>query len=556
MAKATRYTPEMIREYTSKGYWRTDALSDFWERNSWLYADQEALVDSRARYTWSEANRIINRFVLTFLELGIQKDEVIVLQLPPSAEGFLLRVACEKAGILCLPAARTFHQAEMECILNSVKPAGLVICHEFAGFNYYEMFKEIQPRIPEIRHIFVVGDSVPEGTLSLNEIIERPLEGKYTPRDLADRKFSPFETSLVVHTTGTTGLPKLVEQAMCALLWRGRTYLEVLKLGPKDVVGMFAAVAAGPNGPVFFAAPQVAAKAVILDKWDPEEALKLIQRERITAAFFVPTMLVTLVGHPQSQFYDLSSLRVAWTGGAPMPYHQAVQVEKRLGCPLLQHYGSIDSDVCTITPLGESQETRLMTVGKPLAATEIKLVDEKGEEVPAGEVGEVWGRGPACGPGYFGDEEATRQAWQGGWFKMGDLGKWDEKGNLVIVGRKKDMIIRGGQNIYPVEVEDVLRTYLGIADAAIIGMPDPVMGQRCCAYVVPQAGEKIIFEEIIQFLKKKKFAPYKLPERIEIIDSLPRVGDQQKVDKKILEHDIARKLEAENRPDRKRSEGR
>jgi len=548
MAKATRYTQEMIAEYTGKGYWTTTTLSDFWERSRKQYPDKEAIVDSKSRYTWSEANLRIDRLARAFLKLGIERDEMIVLQLPPMVEGFLLRVACEKAGILCLPAGRTLRHAEMEYILNSVKPAGLVICHEFAGFDYYEMLKEIQPRIPEIRHIFVVGDSVPEGTLSFNEITERPLERKYPPNDLEGRKFSPFETSLAVHTTGTTGLPKLVEQAMCALLWRGRAYLEALKLSSKDVVGMFAAVAAGPNGPVFFAAPQVAAKVVILEKWDTEEALKLIERERITAAFFVPTMLVTMIDHPKFRSYDLSSLRVVWTGGAPIPYHQSVLVENRLGCPLLQHYGSIDSDVCTITSIDDSQETRLMTVGKPMAATEIKLVDERGDEVPMGEVGEVWGRGPTCGPGYFGDEEATWHAWQGGWFKMGDLGKWDDRGNLVIVGRKKDMIIRGGQNIYPVEVEDVLRTHPGIADVAIIGMPDPIMGQRCCAYVVLQPGQKISFEEIVYFLKKKKFAPYKLPEWIEIIDSLPRVGDQQKVDKKILERDIAQKLGTEGRP--------
>jgi len=547
MAKATRYRKEMIEEYIAKGYWTADALCDFWERNAKDYPDKEAIVDSRTRYTWYEANLRITRLALALVEMGIQKDEMVVLQLPPMVEGFLLRVACEKAGILCLPVARTFRHAEMDYILNYVKPAGLVICREFAGFNYYKMLEEIQPRIPEIRHIFIVGDSVPEGALSLNEILERPLEEKYRLNDLKGRKFSPFEISLVVHTTGTTGLPKLVEQAMCSRLWEARAYLEVSKVSSKDVVGMFAPVAAGPNGPAFFTAPQIAAKVAILEKWDTEEAFRLIQRERITAAFFVPTMLINMIDHPKFSSYDLSSLRLVWTAGAPIPYHQAVLVEKRLRCPLIQHYGAIDADASTITSVDDTEDTRLMTVGKPMAATEIKLVDERGNEVSMGEVGEVWGRGPTCCPGYFGDEEATRQAWQGDWFKMGDLGKWDERGNLIIVGRKKDMIIRGGQNIYPSEVEDILRTHPGVADAAIIGMPDPIMGQRCCAYVVPQTGRSISFEEMVYFLKEKKFALYKLPERIEIIDSLPRVGDQQKVDKKILERDIVQKLRAEGR---------
>jgi len=236
-----------------------------------------------------------------------------------------------------------------------------------------------------------------------------------------------------------------------------------------------------------------------------------------------------------------------WTGGAPIPYHQAVEIEKKLGCPVVQHYGSVDSDVNTINSPDDPQDDRLTTVGKPLAESVIRLMGEDGREVPKGEVGEVWGNGPSCVPGYYRDEEMTRREWEGGWFRMGDLAKWDERGNLMIVGRKKDMILRGGQNIYPAEVEDILRTHPSVADAAIVGMPDPIMGQKCCAYIVLQPGEKITFEEMTSFLKLKKFAPYKLPERLEFLESLPRVGDAHKVDKKILERDIEQKLKAEGK---------
>ncbi|UCG65252.1 MAG: AMP-binding protein [Deltaproteobacteria bacterium] len=547
MSRATRYTPEMIEEYTKNGYWDTTTLCDFWEKNAKEYPDREAIVDSKTRLTWSQAKQWIDRLALGFVELGIERDEMIVLQLPPMVEGFLLRVACEKVGILCLPAARTFRHAEMEYILNRVKPVGLVICHEFAGFNYLNMFEEMRPRIPEIRHVFIVGDVVPEGTISLKEMLERPLEQKYPPDYLEGRKFSASETSLVVHTTGTTGLPKLVEHAMCSRLWHGSTYIELLKLTSDDILGNFVPVAAGPNSPVFFTAPQIACKVVILERWDPEDALKLIARERITAGLLVPTMLINMVHHPNFDSYDLSSLRVVWTGGAPIPYHQAVEVEEKFGCPLLQNYGAIDADPNTINSLGDSREERLLTVGKPTRGTELKLVDEEGREVPRGEVGEVWGRGPCCPPGFYGDEEATWEAWEGGWFKMGDLAKWDDKGNLVIAGRKKDMIIRGGQNIYPAEVEDILRTHPKVVDAAIVGMPDPIMGQRCCAFLILQPGQELSFEETISFLKEKKFAPHKLPERLEIVDSLPRVGDQQKVDKKILEQDITQRLKQEGK---------
>jgi acyl-CoA synthetase (AMP-forming)/AMP-acid ligase II len=149
--------------------------------------------------------------------------------------------------------------------------------------------------------------------------------------------------------------------------------------------------------------------------------------------------------------------------------------------------------------------------------------------------------------GYFRDDVATKKAWKGGWFRMGDLAKWDDNGNLVIVGRKKDLIIRGGQNIYPADVEATLKTHPSIADAVIVGMPDPVMGQRCCAYIVTEQGRELSFEEMVAFLKEKKFAPYRLPERLEIIESLPRVGEQQKVDKKLLEQRIAEALKKEGK---------
>jgi non-ribosomal peptide synthetase component E (peptide arylation enzyme) len=465
----------------------------------------------------------------------------------PMVENLLLRVACEKAGILCLPAARTLRHAEMQHILNRLKPAALVIRPEFAGFNYLKMLEEIRPSIPEIPHIFVIGDKAPRGTTSLEEMIEQPLETKYPATWFEGRTFSAFETSLILHTTGTTGMPKLVENAMCAQLWRGDSYIKLLELTSNDIIGMFAPVAGGPNGPVFFTAPRVPAKVAILEKWETEEALKFIQREKITMGFFVPTMLINMISHPEFDSYDLSSLRVIWTGGAPISYHQALEVEKKLGCPLLQHYGSVDADICTISAPGDAPEVRLLTVGKPLASPQIKLVDDEGREVGKGETGEVWGKGPASTPGYYGDEEATRQAWRGGWFKMGDLAKWDDEGNLVIVGRKKDLIIRGGQNIYPVEVENSLRIHPKVLDAAIVGMPDPVMGQKCCAFVVLREGEAFSFEEMVGFLKQKKFAPYKLPERLEFIERLPRVGDQQKVDKKILEQLITEKLKSEER---------
>ena len=199
-------------------------------------------------------------------------------------------------------------------------------------------------------------------------------------------------------------------------------------------------------------------------------------------------------------------------------------------------------------PPSDPREIRLGTVGKPSAeGDEIKLVDEAGREVARGEVGEVWARGPSGLSGYYKDADTTWQVWTSdGWFKSGDLGRLDEHGNLTIIGRKTDTIIRGGQNISPVEIENMLATHPKVYSIAIIGMPDPVMGEKACAYVVPKPGQELTFDEMVSFLRQKHIASYKLPERLEILDKLPLVAEQ-KVNRKVLRDDIMQKLKAEGK---------
>ncbi len=545
MATGIRYTPELIQEYVGKGYWTATTLSEAWERTAAKYPDREAIADSQTRLTWSQANERIDRYALGFAEMGIKRDEVIVMQLPPSVDLLLLRVACEKAGILGIVAARTLRQREMEYIINLSQPVALVIPCEFGGFNYYAMLEEMRPHLPPIKYCFIDGDRAPEGTVLLADIRKQPWEEKCGPDYLKTRSFPATETSLIVHTTGTTGMPKLVEHAACSRLWQGRDWMARLNLTAADTLGMFLPAPAGPNTPVYYGSPQSGARVVILEKFTPEAALELIQQEKITFGVFVPTMLQLMTAHPDFEKYDLGSLRFVQTAGAPLPYQAGVEVEKKLQCPIYQVYGGIDHDPCTMHSLGDSFAVRHQTVGKPISGSEFRILDDEGQEVAKGQVGEVWGRGAACPPGFYKDDKGTLAVWKTGYINTEDLGRWDEEGNLVLAGRKRDMIIRGGQNIYPSEVEELLQAHPRLLDAAVVKMPDPIMGEKGCAYLVLRAGEKISFAEMIAFLKEKKLAPYKLPERIEFIDKIPRIEGQLKVDKKVLEKDIADKLKSE-----------
>ncbi len=545
MARPSRYTPELAQEYLKKGYWEKITVPDMWDRNARDFPDHEALVDSRTRVTWSQGNRLIDRLALGLLDMGMKRDEALVLQLPNCVEIFLLRVACAKAGVLCVPALRTLREREMAYVLNYVEAAGIVIPWKFKGFDYLQMVRALQPQLPRLKHIVIKGEEAPEGTVSLAEMMNRTIEREYPPDYLQETRYGPDDVALIFLTSGTTGLPKFVEFPGCARLYSTRVRTQHLGLDDRDVIGAFLPAAIGPNAIAYYGAPRVAARTAILESFEAEAALEMVQRERVTVLSVVPTALHMIVNHPDLPDYDLGSLRMILTSASSLPYQLGLEAEAKLKCPILQDYGTADFGGLTLNFPGDSRHIRLTTVGKPYPGVEIILVDESGVPVPQGEVGEIWARGPTSLTSYYKDPEGTAQSLStGGWFKTGDLGKFDGQGNLTIAGRRKEMIIRGGQNIYPAEIETLLVTHPGVSAAAVIGMPDPLMGEKACAYVALKPGQSFSMEEMINYLKDRNIALYKLPERLEIRDSLPVLGEQ-KIDKKVLVQDLNAKLRAE-----------
>lgn len=547
MAKPTRYTQEMINEYTGKGYWTPETFAGVWDRNAREYPSKEAIVDSRKRLTWSQAKTWTDRVALGLLELGLKKDDMVIFQLPNCVELCLLRVACEKAGLLFMPVVRTQRHMEMEHILASTEARAIVIPRSFRDFSYWNMIHDIRSRLPKLEFVIVAGEDVPERAISLDNMALQPVEQKYASDYLERTRCSATEFCMVLHTTGSTGFPKFVEfpiaGRICASIARCKSY----DLTSNDVMVALAPAAAGPNVFVYCDAHRVAARIVMMEHFEAEEALALLKREKATIACVVPALLAMMVTNLSSRKYELNSLRFVVCTGAPLSYHLAVEAEDRFGCPIVQDFGAVDVGGVCIQSLNDPREVRLSTVGTPYPGNEVKLLDEKGQEVKPGEAGEIVVRGPGLDLAYYRDTEATWQMYtRDGWCKMGDLGRFDNQGHLIIVGRKKDMIIRGGQNVFPVEVENLLITHPKVAAAAIVRMPDPIMGEKACAYVVPKASQVFTFNDMLSFLKGKNIAPYKLPERLEIIDSLPLVGGQ-KVDKKALEQDILNKLKAKDK---------
>jgi non-ribosomal peptide synthetase component E (peptide arylation enzyme) len=542
----------MFDEYFSRGSWNMDTTTDLWEKNAKEFPNKEAFVDSERRLTWSQLKLMSDRLGLSLLDLDLHKDEPIFVLLPNCVESFIMRVACEKAGILCGTALMTIREMEIENILRSFGALGIAIPLEFRNFNYFIAIHEMRPRLSRLKHIFVMGKEIPPGTLSIEKMMQQPLGKNHPDNWFQKTKFKATEVSLIGFTSGTTGMPKGAEHVQCARMAMARSYGEGPKIDGNDIVLNIISPVGGLTSAFCYtgSAPLVAAKVVLLEVWSPDKTFELIEKERITILLAVPAQLAQIVRHPKVRAYDLSSLRCICTSTAPLTYTLAKDLEETFKVPVVNFYGQFDGGLISNTSIDDPPEVRRRTVGKPLKNNIIRLVDEEGKEVKLGEVGEAIYNGPSASSGYYKDIETTLRVWgklgKEGYCRSGDLAKFDEEGNLILVGRRKDVIIRGGQNINPAEIEGLLLTHPKIRSVAIVPMPDPVMGEKACAYVSLEPNEQFTFEEMLSFLKSMRIANYKLPERLEIRDELPLKG-HQKINKTSLCEDIIQKLREEGK---------
>jgi len=542
-----RYKKEMVEEFVRNGYWTQELFYDFWARNAREYGDREALVDSRYRVTWAEAKRLVDAIASTWVQMGIPKFSRIIIQSPNIVFGFLARIASERAGLISLTVYPYLRQRELEYMVERTEATAVVIPHVYRKFDYLEMYRELQQKFSHLQYIFLFDDTVPDGappqTYSLTRLAHEAAQKPIDEAALDARRLDPiWNVALLTTTSGTTGLPKLVEWPTAPRVCTSKGRVDIWGLTKDDITMAIAPHAGGAAGTLtYFAAPLAGAKTVMLEEFDPEAALALIEKERATAIGVVPTHLVRMLEVDTSK-YDLSSLRFIRSAGGYLSPQIAEEAEKAFGAVITSDLGTQDMGSVSGCRVEDPKELRRRTVGRMLPGNQVRLLDENGNEVPEGEPGILYFRGPHAPAGYYRDEELTATVFgPDGWTTTGDIVKFD-RGCLWILGRAKDMIIRGGQNIYPAEIEGLLNEHPKVASVAVVGYPDREMGERACAYVIPKAGQTFTFEEMVAFLKEKKLAMFKLPERLEIVDEFPAVGDSGKVNKEALKKDIAEKV--------------
>ncbi|SPF44804.1 Acyl-CoA synthetase (AMP-forming)/AMP-acid ligase II [Syntrophobacter sp. SbD1] len=548
--KPIRYTEAMINEFLGAGHWTQELFFDSWQRNARELGDREALVDSKYRLTWSEAKKLVDAIAVSWVEMGIPKDARIIIQSPNSVFGFLSRIACERAGCISLTVYPYLRERELEYMVERTQATAVVIPHVYRKFDYLEMYRDLQKRFPHLKYFFLFDDEVPkgapEGTYSITGMAQARAQRPVDEKVLEARRFSATnDVALLTTTSGTTGIPKLVEWPTAPRVCTSKGRVDIWGLTKDDITVAIAPHAGGAAGTLtYFAAPLAGAKTVMLEEFSPEEALALIEREKATAIGVVPTHLVRILECDTSK-YDLSSLRFIRSAGGYLPPQVAEEAEIALKASITSDLGTQDMGSVSGCRVEDTKDLRRRTVGRMLPGNKVRLVDkDTGEVVPDGEPGILYFRGPHAPAGYYRDEQLTATVFDPeGWTTTGDIVKFDQ-GCLWILGRAKDMIIRGGQNIYPAEIEGLLNDHPKVSSVAVVPYPDREMGERTCAYVIPKPGQTFAFQDMVEFLKSKKLAMFKLPERLEIVSEFPAVGDSGKVNKEVLKKDIAEKVNA------------
>lgn len=533
MARVARYSDQLVSSYECGGFWSGEYPVDYWEANALKYPDRDALVFGSERFTWAEAVEAVHKLAVGLVRSGLKKNDVLALHAPNSATLLLLRLAAEKAGVISLLVPPAFSRLEVEAISRDLPVAGAVLSEKGRGQDLASAYVLAARRTSFA--LFSIGNSKIAGSQSVSAWLEHDYSSSEIEEALRGRSFDPYEYAAIVTTSGTTGAPRFVEHTACARTCAGRVYIERLKLGPEDViVGMTSMFAGNCDLLLYHTAPQTAARTVLIDHFNPEEACRVIEAERVTCAIFVPTLLHRLLAYKGLRDYDLSSLRIITSFGAILLPEKAAQIERVLHVKVIQGYGAADYGSLASTAVDDPEHVRLGGVGRPLTGTELRICDELGAELPPGVPGRIHARGPHCIGGFVGDPLVTEQAWQSGFYPMGDFGRIDEDGYLWLAGRARELVIRGGQNIVPAEVEDMILGHPDVAEAAVVGTPDSEMGERVCAVVVPRNGAHVTLESLTAFLRDRGLARFKHPEQLLSVTSMPLNPAATKVDKRAL----------------------
>ena len=506
------------------------------------HPDKPAVVFAGARVTSRELRERAEALARGLLALGLGPGDHVVLWMPNAVEWNVANFAIAKLGAVTVTCNSRYKALELEYLLRQSDARALIMMDRFdaAGVDYLPILREACPdvlwrahrrllsaKFPELRHVIVLGTAPDPGCLAWDDVVAR---GARVPAgELAAIRVAPGDPAEMLYTSGTTGAPKGCLLSHGNFWAKAREYLALHRWTADD-----RCLVAVPYFHIFGALGCVAANAlagstqVLMDVFEPEAAMRLIQDERVTVFSGVPTMFITILGHPQFKAYDLRSLRTGTIGAAPVPVEMMRKILDRdggLGMDATVVYGLTEATGGThFTRLGDPLDTRVSTVGRVTPELVDRIVDPAtGRECAPGEEGEVCVKGPSLMLGYYKRPEATVEKIRDGWLHTGDMGIKDADGYLRITGRLTDMIIVGGFNTYPAEIENFYLANPKVLDVSVVGVPDPVLGEVVMAFVIPKAGETLHPDAVIAWARGR-IANFKVPKHVEIVAEFPLTG--------------------------------
>ncbi|EFJ3327161.1 medium-chain fatty-acid--CoA ligase [Escherichia coli] len=525
--------------YRQQGLWGDASLADYWQQTARAMPDNIAVVDNHgASYTYSALDHAASCLANWMLAKGIESGDRIAFQLPGWCEFTVIYLACLKIGAVSVPLLPSWREAELVWVLNKCQAKMFFAPTLFKQTRPVDLILPLQNQLLQLQQIVGVDKLAPAtSSLSLSQIIayNTPLTTAITVHG--------DELAAVLFTSGTEGLPKGVMLTHNNILASERAYCARLNLTWQDVFMMPAPLGHATGFLHGVTAPfLIGARSVLLDIFTPDACLALLEQQRCTCMLGATPFVYDLLNLLEKQPADLSALRFFLCGGTTIPKKVARECQQR-GIKLLSVYGSTESSPHAVVNLDDPLSRFMHTDGYAAAGVEIKVVDDARKTLPPGCEGEEASRGPNVFMGYFDEPELTARALdEEGWYYSGDLCRMDEAGYIKITGRKKDIIVRGGENISSREVEDILLQHPKIHDACVIAMPDERLGERSCAYVVLKAPHhSLSLEDVVAFFSRKRVAKYKYPEHIVVIEKLPRTASG-KIQKFLLRKDIMRRL--------------
>jgi 2,3-dihydroxybenzoate-AMP ligase len=528
----TPFPPDFASRYRAAGYWEDRPQGAFYDEVFASHGDRTAIVNGEETVSYSELKSHVDRLARHLLGLGVRPLDRFVIQLPNVPEFIYMYFALERVGAVPIMALASHRWTEISAFIELSGARGYIVPGGRAEFD--ELAGRLRAGYPGLDLLLSVGGELP-GAVSVTDLLGRDAS---TPAAALDGVVvDPDEPCVFQLSGGTTGVPKLIPRTHNDYVYNTKAAVAVNDIHPDDCLLVTLPIAhnfplACPGISGFF---MRGARVVLSTSARPDDILALAERERVTHLELVPALLIRCNNSPSISTRDLSSLRVINTGGQKLQPEVKRRAEELIPtCRVQEVFGMAEGLLCFVR-LDDPPDVRYETVGRPVCPDdELLLVDEDGNPIPDGEVGELLVRGPYTLRGYYGVPEYNARTFTpDGFYRSGDLMRRHPSGNYIVEGRKKDLINRGGEKISAEEVENLILSHPAVLNVACVPMPDPVLGERMCAFVIRREGGTLTLDELVAFLAEKGLARFKLPERLELVDDFP-LSKFGKVAKNIL----------------------